>query len=81
MPPSNAREHDSASVTYAPTSERAQLFQLSSVLNGLESGASAMRKQALQVMWMVRQGSYHVDPAQLSSRIIGDAMSRRSDAA
>jgi anti-sigma28 factor (negative regulator of flagellin synthesis) len=51
-----------------------QLSKLSSVLNGLEQGASAMRRQAQQLMRAVRSGTYEVDPLQLSRRIIGDAL-------
>jgi hypothetical protein len=51
-----------------------QLSNLSSVLNGLEHGASAMRRQGQQLMRAVRSGTYEVDPLQLSRRIIGDAL-------
>jgi anti-sigma28 factor (negative regulator of flagellin synthesis) len=51
-----------------------QLSKLSSVLNGLELGASAMRRRAQQLMRAVRSGTYEVDPLQLSRRIIGDTL-------
>lgn len=47
---------------------------LSSVLNGLESGASAMCRHAQEAMRAVRDGSYRVDAMQLSRRIVGEAM-------
>ncbi|MGI8959469.1 MAG: hypothetical protein ACR2IV_06880 [Bryobacteraceae bacterium] len=51
-----------------------QLSKLSSVLNGLEQGASAMRRQAQQLMRAVQSDTYEVDPIKLSRRIIGDAL-------
>jgi hypothetical protein len=51
-----------------------QLSKLSSVLNGLEDGASAMRRQAQQLMRAVRSGTYNVDALQLSRRIVGDTL-------
>lgn len=51
-----------------------QLSRLSSVLNGLESGASAMRRHAQEAMRAVRSGTYKVDPVQLSRRIVGEAL-------
>jgi anti-sigma28 factor (negative regulator of flagellin synthesis) len=51
-----------------------QLTKLSSVLNGLEHGASAMRAQVMYLMTAVKSGSYNVDPSQLSRRIIADCM-------
>jgi hypothetical protein len=51
-----------------------QLSKLSSVLNGLEQGASAMRRRATQLMLAVRADTYEVDPLKLSRRIVGDTM-------
>jgi anti-sigma28 factor (negative regulator of flagellin synthesis) len=51
-----------------------QLSKLSSVLNGLEQGASAMRRRARQLMRAVRSGTYEVDPLKLSRRMIGDTV-------
>ena len=51
-----------------------QLSKLSSVLNGLEQGAWAMRRQAQQLMQAVQSGTYEVDPLQLSRRIVGDTL-------
>ncbi|MBV9760325.1 MAG: hypothetical protein JO340_07175 [Acidobacteriaceae bacterium] len=56
-------------------SDGAQLSALSSVLNGLESGASAIRRHVYQAMEAVQSGAYSVDPMQLSKRIIGEALS------
>ena len=55
-------------------SDGAQLSKLSSVLNGLESGASAIRRHVQQAMGAVRAGTYEVDPLQLSKRIVGEAL-------
>jgi anti-sigma28 factor (negative regulator of flagellin synthesis) len=58
----------------AESSDGVQLSKLSSVLNGLESGASAIRRHVQQAMTAVRTGSYRVDPLQLSKRIVGEAL-------
>jgi hypothetical protein len=57
-----------------PSSEGVQLSKLSSVLNGLENGASAIRRHVHQAMSAVRAGTYQVDPLQLSKRIVGEAL-------
>jgi hypothetical protein len=51
-----------------------QLSRLSSVLNGLEGGASAMCRRTQEAIRAVRSGTYKVDPIQLSRRIVGDAL-------
>jgi len=56
------------------SSDGAQLSKLSSVLNGLENGASAIRRHVYQAMSAVRDGSYNVDSLQLSKRIVGEAL-------
>jgi anti-sigma28 factor (negative regulator of flagellin synthesis) len=58
----------------ADNSDGAQLSKLSSVLNGLENGASAMRRHVQQAMSAVRGGTYRVDSVQLSKRIVGEAL-------
>ena len=67
--------------TGMPTNEAAthnaetfQLTRLSSVINGLENGASAMRRHAQEATQAVRSGTYVVDPKQLSQRIVGEAL-------
>jgi hypothetical protein len=55
-------------------SDGAQLSRLSSVLNGLESGASAIRRHVYLAMGAVRSGTYKVDALQLSKRIVGEAL-------
>lgn len=50
------------------------LSMLSSVLNGLEGGACAIRRHAMEAMRAVRAGTYRVDPVQLSRRIVGEAL-------
>jgi hypothetical protein len=54
--------------------ETFQLTRLSSVLNGLENGATAMRRHAQEAMRAVQSGTYAVDPKQLSQRIVGEAL-------
>jgi hypothetical protein len=63
----------------AATPEAAQLSRLSSVLNGLENGASAIGRHVQQAMGAVRAGTYKVDPVRLSKRIVGEAMGCLSD--
>ena len=53
-----------------------QLTKLSSVLNGLKKGASAMRNQVSQVMSAVRAGSYQVDAMAVSRSIVGDSLAQ-----
>ncbi|MGA8025957.1 MAG: hypothetical protein WB992_02350 [Bryobacteraceae bacterium] len=60
--------------TTAETTQAVQLSRLSSILNGLESGASAMHRHLQHAMSAVRSGTYKVDPLQLSRRIVGDAV-------
>ncbi len=54
--------------------ETLQLSKLSSVLNGLESGACAIRRHAEEAMRAVHSGTYQVDAVQLSRRIVGEAL-------
>jgi hypothetical protein len=60
--------------TTTAVTDGAQLSKLSSVLNGLERGASAMRRRTRQLMRAVRADTYEVDPLKLSRRIIGDTV-------
>jgi hypothetical protein len=57
--------------------DASQLTKLSSVLNGLKRGASAMRAQVTHAMAAVRSGDYHVDPLQVSRSIVMDSMVHR----
>jgi anti-sigma28 factor (negative regulator of flagellin synthesis) len=57
--------------------DASQLTKLSSVLNGLKRGASAMRAQVTHAMAAVRSGDYHVDPLQVSRRIVLDSLAWR----
>jgi hypothetical protein len=54
--------------------DSAQLSKLSSVLNGLEGGAQVIQRHIHQALRAVRSGTYHVDPLQLSKRIVGEAL-------
>lgn len=58
----------------ADDAETFQLTRLSSVLNGLENGACAMRRHAQEAMRAVKSGTYAVDSKQLSQRIVGEAL-------
>jgi anti-sigma28 factor (negative regulator of flagellin synthesis) len=58
----------------AEDSDGVQLSKLSSVLNGLESGASAIRRHVLEAMRAVRTGTYEVDAVALGRRIVGEAL-------
>lgn len=51
-----------------------QLAKLSSVLNGLEHGAGAIRDHIRQAMGAIRAGTYYVDAAALSRRIVSDCL-------
>jgi len=53
-----------------------QLTKLSTVLNGLKKGATAMRNQVSQVMSAVRSGSYQVDSLAVSRSIVGDSLAQ-----
>jgi hypothetical protein len=57
-----------------PNSAEMQLTKLSSVLNGLEHGASAMRRHAMQAMQAVKSGTYTIDASAVSRSIIGDCV-------
>lgn len=60
--------------TVSQNPEATQLSRLSSVLNGLEGGASAMRRHTQNAIQAIQSGTYNVDPLQLSRRIVGDAL-------
>ena len=64
----------SAQDSAAHNSEAFQLTRLSSVLNGLEGGATVIHQHLLEAMRAVRSGNYKVDSTQLSQRIVGDAL-------
>ncbi len=70
----NTKTGMSTNDAVAHDAETFQLTRLSSVLNGLENGATAMRRHAQEAMRAVRSGTYAVDPKQLSQRIVGEAL-------
>ena len=74
--PTNNQTTGSASEAASPQDEM-QLTKLSSVLNSLKKGASAMRSQVAQVMASVRSGTYEVDPIQVSRSIVGESLASR----
>jgi hypothetical protein len=51
-----------------------QLNKLSSVINGLNKGAKAIRSHMTVASGAVRSGTYRVDPLQISQRIIRDCL-------
>ena len=71
-----ANTNTGMSTTDATThnAETFQLTRLSSILNGLESGATAMRRHAQEARRAVRSGTYAVDAVQLSRRIVGETI-------
>ena len=70
----NGCGHRGGSLESTAQIEAIQLSLLSSVLNGLEGGARAMRRHAQEAIRAVRAGTYRVDAAKLSRLIIGEAM-------
>jgi hypothetical protein len=90
-PPDTATQLKSARAEHPPDSvlsaskdatqrapeDATQLTKLSSVLNGLKRGATAMRAQVTQAMGAVRSGDYHVDPLQVSRSIVLDSLAWR----
>jgi hypothetical protein len=57
-----------------PASAEVPLMKLSSVLNGLEHGASAMRHHVVQAMTAVKSGKYTIDASAVSRSIIGESV-------
>lgn len=51
-----------------------QLSRLSAVLNGLAAGASAGEKRIGSLAALVQSGAYQVNSAQVSQRMIDDAL-------
>jgi hypothetical protein len=64
-------------IIHSPLEDASQLTKLSSVLNGLKRGATAIRAQVMHAMVAVQSGEYHVDPLQVSRSIILDTLARR----
>ena len=75
-PPGSIHPASKDAAQQAPE-DASQLTKLSSVLNGLKRGATAMRAQVTQAMGAVRSGDYHVDPLQVSRSIVLDSMAWR----
>ena len=51
-----------------------QLSKLSSVINGLNKGAIAIRSHIDAASGAVKSGTYYVDPLRVSRRIIRDCL-------
>ena len=67
----------SKDATQQAPEDATQLTKLSSVLNGLKRGATAMRAQVMQAMSAVRSGDYNIDPLQVSRSIVLDSLACR----
>jgi anti-sigma28 factor (negative regulator of flagellin synthesis) len=74
--PSEGATGTSTALQAAEPQDDMQLTKLSSVLNSLKKGASAMRNQVSQVMSAVRSGSYQVDALAVSRSIVGDSLAQ-----
>jgi hypothetical protein len=75
-PPDSVLSASKDATQQAPE-DATQFTKLSSVLNGLKRGATAMRAQVTQAMSAVRSGDYHVDPLQVSRSIVLDSLAWR----
>ena len=71
------RSQPSKDATPPAPEDASQFTKLSSVLNGLKRGATAMRAQVTQAMTAVKSGSYHVDPIAVSRSIVSDSLAWR----
>ena len=58
-----------------------QLTKLSSVLNGLDQGASAMRRHVTQAMAALKSGTYKVNASAVSRLIISESLGCNSQSA
>ena len=74
---SSEAENLPAFLSAAAPQDDLQLTKLSAVLSGLGKSASAVRSQVGQVMASVRNGTYQVNPLQVSRSIVGDALASR----
>jgi len=74
--PSESASAAAAALEPAEPQDDMQLTKLSTVLNSLKKGASAMRNQVTQVMSAVRSGDYQVDAMAVSRSIVGDSLAQ-----
>lgn len=58
-----------------------ELAKLSSVLNGLDHGASAMRQHVSRAMAALKSGTYKVDASAVSRLIISESLGSNSTSA
>lgn len=65
---------DRPTSTDIPVPSGVQLSKLSSVLNGLDHGASAMQRQLAQAIAAIKSGTYKVDASAVSRRIVGECL-------
>jgi anti-sigma28 factor (negative regulator of flagellin synthesis) len=57
-----------------PVPSGLQLAKLSSVLNGLEHGVSAMQQHVSQAMAAIKAGTYKVDASAVSRLLISESL-------
>ena len=58
----------------ATSAYQGQLTRLSSILSGLQLGASKLRSQFVSAASQVRSGTYQLDPLQISRSIVTDLL-------
>lgn len=61
-----------------PPPAEVQLTNLSSVLNGLQHGASAMRQHVSQAMAAIKAGTYKVDASAVSRLLISESFGSKT---
>lgn len=65
----------------APPAAELQLAKLSSVLNGLQHGASTMRQHVEQAMAAIQSGTYKIDARAVSRLIIRESFKSKAQTA
>ncbi len=61
-----------------PPPAELQLTNLSSVLNGLQHGASAMQQHVSQAMAAIKAGTYKVDASAVSRLLISESLGSKA---
>lgn len=65
----------------APDVAELQLAKLGSVLNGLEYGASAIRRHIEQAMAAIQAGTYKIDASAVSRLIVRESLRSKTQTA
>lgn len=63
---------------HQPAPAGLELAKLSSVLNGLDHGASAMRQHVSRAMAALKSGTYKVDASAVSRLIVSESLGSNS---